>query len=137
MVMLTDAKTSKIIVQPGRFTNIPIVQAPKYKNIVKSLDLQFQAPPQPGVYTFRAVVCSEVQPGWGFQAARTMRLLVEKPAAPAKEEDDISEPEEDSLAGQMAQLRGESVKKADAADSDESGTDDDDQEDGSSDSDSD
>ncbi|TIB93285.1 hypothetical protein E3Q19_01360 [Wallemia mellicola] len=136
MVMLTDAKTSKIIVQPGRFTNIPIVQAPKYKNIVKSLDLQFQAPPQPGVYTFRAVVCSEVQPGWGFQAARTMRLLVEKPAAPAKEEDDISEPEEDSLAGQMAQLRGESVKKADAADSDESGTDDDDQEDGSSDSDS-
>ena len=40
-------------------------------------------------------------------------------------DDEISDPEEDSLAGQMAAMRGGSVKKARAADSDdESGTDD-------------
>lgn len=120
LAMLTDAKTGRIIVQPGRFTNIPVVQTPKFKNVAKSLNLQFQAPPQPGVYTFRAVVCSEVQPGWGFQAARTMRLVVEKGAAKEKEEDDISEPEEDTLAGQMAQLRGQSVKKEESESESES-----------------
>ncbi|EOR02895.1 hypothetical protein E3P92_02368 [Wallemia ichthyophaga] len=120
LAMLTDAKTGRIIVQPGRFTNIPVVQTPKFKNVAKSLNLQFQAPPQPGVYTFRAVVCSEVQPGWGFQAARTMRLVVEKGAAKEKEEDDISEPEEDTLAGQMAQLRGQSVKKEESGSESES-----------------
>ena len=113
LVMLTDAKTSKIIVQPGRFSNIPVVKKPSLKNYVKSLNLQFQAPPQPGVYTFRALVISESQMGWGHQSSHTMRLLVEKPQ-PVNQpnEDDISDPEEDSLAGQMAQLRGQNVKKA-------------------------
>jgi translocation protein SEC63 len=38
-------------------------------------------------------------------------------------EDDISDPEEDSLAGQMAAMRGGTVKKAGADDSDDSDTD--------------
>lgn len=55
-------------------------------------------------------------------------------------EDEISDPEEDSLAGQMAALRGGAVKPARGEqedDDDESGTDDDDEEEeeGSSDSD--
>ena len=55
-------------------------------------------------------------------------------------DDEISEPDEDSLAGQMAAMRGGKVKKRqDDEDSDEeSGTDDDDKDsDSSSDSDSD
>jgi translocation protein SEC63 len=51
-------------------------------------------------------------------------------------EDDISDPEEDSLAGQMAALRGGSVKKiVDDEDSDESDTDGEDRNASSSDSD--
>ena len=60
------------------------------------------------------------------------------------EDDDISDPEEDSLAGQMAMMRGGSVKKRpdgddeDSDEDDESSTDDDQKSDNdSSDSDSD
>ena len=53
-------------------------------------------------------------------------------------DDEISDPEEDSLAGQMAAMRGGSVKKARAPDSDdESGTDDESSEGSDSSSDSD
>lgn len=54
-------------------------------------------------------------------------------------EDDISDPEEDSLAGQMAMMRGGSVKKSHPADEsdDESSTDDDRDSDSDSSSDSD
>jgi translocation protein SEC63 len=54
-------------------------------------------------------------------------------------EDEISDPEEDSLAGQMAAMRGGSVKKVREYDeeSDEESSTDDDQESGSSNSDSD
>lgn len=51
-------------------------------------------------------------------------------------EDEISDPEEDTLAGQMAAMRGGSVRKRDVAHSDdESSTDDDADSDSSSDSD--
>ena len=54
------------------------------------------------------------------------------------EEDDISDPEEDSLAGQMAVMRGHKVKPiAESDDDDDSSTDDDKSDDSDSDSDSD
>jgi translocation protein SEC63 len=52
-------------------------------------------------------------------------------------EDEISDPDEDSLAGQMAAMRGGSVKKQDHDESDEESSTDDDQESGTSSSDSD
>lgn len=52
-------------------------------------------------------------------------------------EDEISDPEEDSLAGQMAVMRGGSVKKRQAESDDESDTDGDEKSDNGSDSDSD
>ena len=72
-----------------------------------------------------------------------LQLKIEDPPAVNDQEsdDEISEPDEDSLAGQMAAMRGGKVKKRqdDEEDSDEeSGTDDDDKDtDSSSDSDSD
>lgn len=69
------------------------------------------------------------------------QLKIEEPSADADDlnEDDISDPEEDSLAGQMAAMRGGSVKRSlihadDDESDDESGTDDEESE---SDSDSD
>ena len=52
-------------------------------------------------------------------------------------EDEISEPDEDSLAGQMAAMKGQPVKKRDDYSEDESATDDDDDNGDTSDSDSD
>jgi len=53
---------------------------------------------------------------------------------PQGAEDDISDPEEDSLAGQMAMMRGGSVKKRHAeSDDDDSDTDGDEKNDDSSD----
>ena len=46
-------------------------------------------------------------------------------AAEPEAEDEISDPEEDSLAGQMALMRGGSVKRHDGESDDESTTDDD------------
>lgn len=78
--------------------------------------------------------------------ARLMMLLsqlkIEDPPAVDNDpsEDEISEPDEDTLAGQMAAMRGDKVKKrVESDDSDESGTDDDEESesDSSSDSDSD
>jgi translocation protein SEC63 len=74
------------------------------------------------------------------------QLKLDDPATLTAEErgaeDEISEPEEDSLAGQMAAMRGHAVKKsgADEESDEESGTDDDEESDSdssSSDSDSD
>ena len=75
--------------------------------------------------------------------ASLLQLKIEDPPAVSDQQsdDEISEPDEDSLAGQMAAMRGGKVKKRqdDEEDSDEeSGTDDDDKDtDSSSDSDSD
>ncbi len=53
--------------------------------------------------------------------------VVERKADEVDGEDEISEPEEDSLAGQMAMMKGQRVKKIQEEESDdESGTDDDD-----------
>jgi translocation protein SEC63 len=67
-----------------------------------------------------------------------LKLRIEEPPVQEHQsEDDISDPEEDSLAGQMAMLKGAKVKKKAEEEDDESSTDDDVDEDSSSDSDSD
>jgi translocation protein SEC63 len=70
------------------------------------------------------------------------QMNVEAPVegGPVDEEDDISEPDEDSLAGQMAMMKGQPVRRIGAGESDDdtSGTEEeDDDDDSSSDSDSD
>lgn len=53
-------------------------------------------------------------------------MKVEEPTADDQgSDDDISDPDEDSLAGQMAAMRGGSVKKISQESDDESSTDDD------------
>lgn len=130
--------------------------------------MSFQAPPGPGLYTFQVYCMSDSFVG--VDAQRDMRvragdllpescletdppstlwqMKVEPPqeGEEVEEEDDISDPEEDTLAGQMALMKGQSVKRSavhgDGDDDDEeeytSGTDETDtSSDDSSDSDSD
>lgn len=107
-VYLTDVKQSRVIVQPTLLTDIG-------PDRIRTFTLQFQAPPNPGLYTFLAQIRSNSY--LGTDASRYVQLQVEDPSVldirrrgEDDEEDDISEPDEDTLAGQMALMRGEKVK---------------------------
>ena len=55
----------------------------------------------------------------GEEVWAPITLRVEEPAAIEEVEDDISEPDEDSLAGQMAIMKGGKVKRQDEYESDD------------------
>lgn len=107
----------------------------------RSYKIQFQAPQNVGLFTWKVFVVSDTFVG--DEVSRDVILKIDDPSVlntdDANDEDDISDPEEDSLAGQMALMRGGSVKKRGEESDDESSTDDDEDEkaDSSSDSDSD
>ncbi|KAF9872674.1 protein translocation complex component [Colletotrichum karsti] len=135
-VFLTDSKQGKMAVPPFTFTQFdqPIFgEDGKPTFNMQTLKAQFAAPPQAGHYTFvMHVVCDSYV---GFDTKMEVTLVVEEAnkAAEMVAEDEISEPDEDSIAGQMQALKGGSVpgatkprRKAAEEDSDEeSGTDDD------------
>ncbi|KAN0062721.1 secretory subunit [Thecaphora frezii] len=104
-VLLGDHKLDRVIVQPTKVSDVGSERVRTYK-------VQFQAPPQAGLYTFQAVLRSDSY--LGCDAARSVKLKVDDPSAleEAEVEDEISDPEEDSLAGQMAVMRGQRVKPA-------------------------
>ncbi|KAJ1736155.1 secretory subunit [Coemansia biformis] len=70
--------------------------------------LQFQAPPQKETYRFHLSIKSDSYIGCDVMQEVQM-TVVDHSALPLEPEivDDISEPEEDSIAAQMAQLRGQ------------------------------
>lgn len=111
-LFLGDTRQGKIAVPPFTFTTFdkPILdEAGKPTFNVQTLKMQFQAPPQPGQYKFQMqLVCDSYV---GFDEKREVVLTLDEPskADEVAEDDDISEPEEDSIAGQMAALRGAST----------------------------
>lgn len=132
-LLVGDHKLNRVFVQPIKFSDVGYTK-------VRTLRTSFQAPQGPGLYTFQAYIKSDSYIGTDVQAS--MQLRVEPPEAlendgNANAEDDISEPDEDTLAGQMAAMRGQPTKKKqDDSDSDDtSGTES--SEESSSDSDSD
>lgn len=131
-VFLSEPRSGKIAVPPFKFQTFdkPIFEAdgvtPTF-NVV-TLKAQFQAPPQAAEYPFRMhFICDSYL---GFDDARDIIMKVEDVAKAEEIDDDgdISEPEEDSLAGQMNALRGGESKprrikqEAEDDDDDESGT---------------
>ncbi|KAL7275827.1 secretory subunit [Rhizina undulata] len=123
-IFLADAKMGKMIVPPQ-----PIAQFEKSTDnfAVQTFKLQFQAPPQPGEYTFVMHCVSDSY--LGVDTRKSVKLVISDPSKVEKivEEDDISEPEEDSLAGQMNAMRGAPIKKKkksedDSSDEEESNT---------------
>jgi len=143
-----------------RITDIPFSQ-PNSGRDYRSYKIQFQAPQQVGVFTWKVHLISDtfvqedvscdISVG-GLQAVWFLSLILLSHAQLKIEdlstlnteeatEDDISEPEEDSIAGQMAVMRGGKVRKSrayeDEESDEESSTDDDEDSDSSSDSDSD
>jgi len=111
-VFLTDSKQGKIAVPPFTFTTFdkPIYQEdgkPTFN--MQTLKAQFQAPPQAGSYTFvMHLICDSYI---GFDTKLEATLVVEdaSKAAEIEAEEEISEPDEDSLAGQMQALKTGSI----------------------------
>ncbi|KAJ5096596.1 hypothetical protein N7456_007317 [Penicillium angulare] len=131
-IFLADAKQGKMAVPPFTFTTFdkPILdEAGKPTFNVQTLKMQFQAPPQVGDFTFvMHMICDSYL---GLDAKQDITLHIEDPAkaAAVEEEDDISEPDEDSIAGQMQALKtGQPPKKkarkpSDSSSEEESDTD--------------
>ncbi|KAI1188706.1 Sec63 Brl domain-containing protein [Nemania serpens] len=113
-VFLSDSKQGRMAVPPFTFTTFdkPIFTPdgkPTYN--MQTLKAQFAAPPQAGNYTFvMHLVCDSYV---GFDTKMEVTLSVEEAskAAQMAAEDEISEPDEDSLAGQMSALKGGPVAK--------------------------
>ncbi|MCJ1482905.1 secretory subunit [Schaereria dolodes] len=107
-MFLSESKQNRVAVPPFIFTtfNKPIFDdsgRPTFN--VQTLKLTFQAPPQVGQYTFvMHLVCDSYI---GMDSKREVTLVVEDiaKAAAIQDEDEISEPDEDSLAGQMSALK--------------------------------
>ncbi|KAH9172135.1 Sec63 Brl domain-containing protein [Lactarius sanguifluus] len=125
-IVLADAKSDRLVVPPMKVTDVPFVDptCPKDYRLYK---IKFQAPPGTGLFTWRVIVVSDTY--IGEDAAKDLQLRVEEFTALSADEqhreDEISDPEEDTLAGQMAAMRGGSVKKQKEESDDESSTDDD------------
>jgi len=146
-VLIGDRRTDRVVVPPIRVTNVPLSDESRPSHNYRTYKMQFQAPPQVSIYPFSVHVISDTY--IGEDAVRDVKLQVVDPAVLGAdadvEEDEISDPDEDTLEGQLAAMKGgrvkaspihgEDVDEEEDEEDDESGTDDDD--DDSSDSDSD
>ncbi|KAJ1967630.1 secretory subunit [Dispira parvispora] len=98
-LILGDLSSGRFTVDPIRITDL---------SSSKSIKIQFQAPPKPGTYSLNLFIKSDSYMGCDvsedleFKVHQTSELPYE-----SEPEDDISEPEADSLAGQMAQMRNQ------------------------------
>ncbi|KAI8923996.1 Sec63 Brl domain-containing protein [Entophlyctis helioformis] len=79
----------------------------------KTIRLQFQAPPKAGTWVFQVIVKSDTYAGTD-QTIDAKLVVEDESALPAMEddEDDISEPEDNSLAGQMNTIKTKGVAGA-------------------------
>ena len=109
-VFLADSKMGKIAVPPFTMTtfNKPLFHEknglPTFN--VQTFKMQFQAPPQAGKYSFVMHVVCDSYIGSDSQQDVVLEVeSAEKAVEIRNEEDEISEPEEDTLAGQMRSLQ--------------------------------
>ncbi|KAI9266372.1 Sec63 Brl domain-containing protein [Helicostylum pulchrum] len=96
-IFLGDPKVNRILVPHKKVTDIVDEQ---------TIKIPFPGPPKPGVYTFSLFVKSDTY--LGTDILQNIKLKVQDPADLPQEDDvddSISEPEEDSIAGQMKMMR--------------------------------
>jgi len=144
-IALADDKSNRVVVPPIKITDIPYARFPDadthdalLQHDYRAYKIQFQSPPNIGMFTWKVYIVSDTFVG--EEVTRNIAMKIEEAAASATDEaeDEISDPEEDSLAGQMAAMRGGSVKKRkEESDDDDSSVEDSEENNSSSDSDSD
>ncbi|KAL5530223.1 SEC63 [Sanghuangporus sanghuang] len=126
-VLITEPKLNRLVMPPMRITDVPYSDPTKERNF-RAYKLQFQAPPNVAIYNWKIQVISDTF--LGEEVIQDIVLKVDDVSQLTVDErgveDEISDPEEDSLAGQMALMKGANVRKLpvhDESDDDESGTD--------------
>ncbi|KAF0493523.1 Sec63-domain-containing protein [Gigaspora margarita] len=100
-IFMADDKRDRVIIEPTKITDIVTTRTFKF---------QFAAPRDPGLYTYIAYIKSDSYIGTDIR--KELRLDVKDfSALPPENEidDDISEPEEDSLAGQLKLAREQGI----------------------------
>ncbi|KAK9451694.1 uncharacterized protein V1518DRAFT_409275 [Limtongia smithiae] len=119
-VLVVNPREGKIIESPATITRAYTDGA------VTTFKIQLSAPIPEQLGQYRFLVELHSNSFLGSDATSSVWLDIQ--AAPTVEivEDDISDPEEDSIAGTMALLRGGKVKKMASSDSEKEGDDDDD-----------
>ncbi|KAJ1501225.1 secretory subunit, partial [Coelomomyces lativittatus] len=85
----------------------------KKVHLEELIQIQFEAPNSVGVFPFSVFLKSEhwVSADMRLDIQMNVEEMKKKPALLNDDDDDISDPEEDSLAGQMAMLRGQRTKR--------------------------
>jgi translocation protein SEC63 len=102
--ILGDPKVNRILVPPRKVTDIVDE---------KTIRVPFAGPPKPGTYTFSLFVKSDTYAGTDI--LQDIQLTIQDPTDLPPEEDvddSISEPEEDSIAGQMKMMREQGLASA-------------------------
>ncbi|KAM3422701.1 hypothetical protein BST61_g186 [Cercospora zeina] len=137
-VFLADNRQGKIAVPPFNFDIFdkkPFDESGAPTFNVVTLKMQFGAPPQAGEYKFQMHMVCDSYVGFDHKQEIIMNIDDASRAHEVDDDDDISEPDEDTIAGQLAALKGDATsqdapkraKKAKIAEEDsdyESGTDD-------------
>ena len=108
-IFLADTRQAKIAVPPFTFQQFDkkaFDSQGKPTFEIVTLKMQFAAPPQPGEYKFQMHMICDSYIGFDYRQEVVMNI---EDASKALEvdDDDISEPEEDSIAGTMAALKGQ------------------------------
>ncbi|KAF9406821.1 secretory subunit, partial [Podila epigama] len=103
-IVLGDHKNNRIVVAPTKVTDV---------TGNKTIRIQFQSPPRPGSYSFNLFIKSDSLVGSDIEQDLTLTVLDASELPPEPEiDDDISEPDEDSIAGQMALLKEQGLAAA-------------------------
>ncbi|KAI8872857.1 DnaJ-domain-containing protein [Ramicandelaber brevisporus] len=100
-MFLVEPKSGKLVIPMQKITDLVTE---------KVIKIQFQAPPATGQFDFKLVFKSDSLPG--ADVSMSIPLVIADPAQLPEENyddayDDISDAEPDSIAGQMAQMRGQ------------------------------
>jgi len=107
-MFLSESKQNRVAVPPSTFMTFskPIFDdAGKPTFNVQTLKLTFQAPPSPGTYKFVMNLVCDSYIGMDHKWDADLEVEDSEKAAEMAPDDEISEPDEDSLAGQMNALK--------------------------------
>ena len=116
-VFLADARMGRIGVPPFTFTEFEkaIFDAENKPTFnVQTFKCQFQAPPQVGQFAFKMQLICDSYVGLDSTVDVLLDVQDMSKAAVVESEEEISEPEEDTLAGQMQAMKGGAVQKGSA-----------------------
>jgi translocation protein SEC63 len=109
-VFLTDARAGRIGVPPFTFTEFDQAifdadQQPTFH--MQTFKCQFQAPPQVGQFAFKMHLICDSYVGLDSSLEVVLDVQDMSKVAVVESEEEISEPDEDTLAGQMRAMKGD------------------------------